>query len=184
MTQRSWLIRASGIALCLVLPGVGAPLAGAIPLVDIRYVETDAGGGAFRYEYTLFNRSSPVTEAGMNLFDVLLSFEPLQEGSVLALPAGWDSISGAGFIELFSVEIGEPPEGSDIPPGGFLSGFVLEFNYRAGPLAFDALLTNPQDSSVPIQAPGTTAAVPEPSSALLMLLVIVSFGTRFHRPFA
>jgi len=137
MTQRSRLIRVSGIALCLVLTGVGARRASAIPLVDIRYVETDASGGSFRYLYTLFNRSDPVTDAGMNLFDVLLSFDPIQEGSVLALPAGWDSISGAGFIELFSVEIGAPPDGSDIPPGGFLSGFVLEFNYRAGPLAFE-----------------------------------------------
>ncbi|MBI4686970.1 MAG: PEP-CTERM sorting domain-containing protein [Nitrospirae bacterium] len=111
-------------------------------------------------------------DAGADLYDVTLYFNPLASFNVVSLPSGWDWTSGAGFIDVFSINPGEPPIGTDIAPNSSLSGFGVEFDYRAGMLLFDASLVNPSDPDNPTIVNGETLplnqSVPEPSTIVLL----------------
>jgi hypothetical protein len=144
----------------------------ATPMADFSYVETDFGGGTWQYEYTLFNTSDPVADAGFDLYDVFFAFDPTATFTVTAIPTGWDWNGGSGFADMYSLNPGEPPIGTDIAPGASLSDFVFLFDYRAGALPFDVLLWNTNDPDNPAMysgtSSGTTSAVPEPSTLLLL----------------
>lgn len=144
-----------------------AELSSAVPSADFLYSETDLGGGLWQYNYTLFNTSDPVLDAGLDVFDVTIDFSPGATFTLLSLPAGWSEIDGAGFTETFSLNPGEPPAGTDIAPGTSLNGFSFQFDYQAGDLPFLAFLTN-QDGPDPIPFNGTTSSVPEPGTLILL----------------
>ena len=42
----------------------------AIPSAEFTYIETDIGGGIWQYDYTLFNTSDPIGDAGFDLYEV------------------------------------------------------------------------------------------------------------------
>ena len=48
----------------------------ATPMAEFSYVETDLGGGMWQYNYTLYNTSDPVADAGVDLYDVFFTFNP------------------------------------------------------------------------------------------------------------
>ncbi|MEW5802679.1 MAG: hypothetical protein AB1847_11325 [bacterium] len=149
-------------------------IAWAIPSASLSYIETSLGGGTWQYDYTLFNASDPIADAGYDLYDLSLNFNPSYTYTVVQLPTGWDEVDGAGFITAFSQNPGTPPVGTDIAPGEFLSGFTFQFDYQVGNLPFDVTIFNPSGPD-PIVYSGTsasgTAPVPEPSPLLLF-----SFG--------
>ncbi len=156
----------AGVILCLF-----SGIAHAIPSADFLYNETFSGG-LWQYDYTLFNTSDPVADAGVDLYDLFLYFDPLASFNVVSTASGWDWTSGAGFIEVFSLNPGAPPIGTDIAPDSSLSGFGFEFDYQAGMLPFDATFVNPSDIDNPFIFSGTSVpanhAVPEPSTLLLL----------------
>src|SRR3990170_380669 len=136
--------------------------AAAIPSADFRYAETSLGGGLWQYDYTLFNTSDPVLDAGYDVYDIFISFSSSSSYSILSYPAGWDpTFSGPGFIEVFSDPWGSPP-GQDVIPGASLAGFSFLFDYRVGDTYFEAYLTNPVDAFNPVIYNGTTSALPTP----------------------
>jgi hypothetical protein len=146
----------------------------AIPSADFSYVETDLGSGMWQYDYTFINTSDTVADAGFDLYDVLLYFDPLKSLMTNpSVPNGWGWIDGAGFVEVYSLNPGEPPFGTDIAPGSSLSDFVFQFDYRAGALPFDVTLWNPDDPDNPKVY---SSAVPEPTIFLLMCAGIVGIG--------
>jgi hypothetical protein len=152
----------------LVLSYTGA--AQAIPSADFRYTETSLGSGVWHYDYTLYNSSDPITDAGFDIYDVFLSLDPARILTASALPAGWDSFGGTGgFFEAFSLA---PPVGADIAPGASLSDFSFDMDYRAGKLPFEVLFVNPGDLGNPMSLSGTTSPettpVPEPSTIILL----------------
>lgn len=156
---------------CLIFP---ANLM-ATPMTELRYVETDLGGGFWKYDYKFYNSSDPIADAGTDMYDAMIYFDSLSTFTLLSIPAGWDIIDGAGFAELFSLSPGASPFGTDIAPGELLGGFSFMFDYRAGNLAFDAMLVNPADPFSPIVVSGVTAPdastaapIPEPGSMLLV----------------
>jgi hypothetical protein len=124
------------------------------------YSEIDLGGGYWRYDYTLYNNSS------YDLYSWNLNiFSPISLLEILSSPVDWDYNFGIGslsFINWYSRSPGTPPDGADIPPGGFLSGFSFKADNSLGPLQFIAYFT---DGSV---YQGTTTPVPEPISLLLL----------------
>jgi len=156
----------------------------AIHSAEIRYVETNPVAGIWEYQYTVFNTSD---EAGVDLNYVKLTFT----GSTLSnftLPAGWMTNffygSGDEFFQTFtpSLSSGEPSPPTDIAPGSFLSGFVLDFGSQVGDLPFDVGFLNPLPGESSLSYFGTTAAsatppipepgptpVPEPASIILMI---------------
>ncbi len=144
----------------------------ATPMADFSYVETDLGGGMWQYGYTLFNTSDPVADAGFDLYDVFFAFNSSAAFTVVSVPTGWDWNGGSGFADMYSLNPGAPPAGTDIAPGTSLSDFVFLFDYRAGALPFDVTFANPVDPDNPAMysstSSGTTSAVPEPSTMLLL----------------
>jgi len=144
--------------------------AGVPPTADFLYNEIDKGTGWWQYDYTLFN-TSPIGHAGIDLYDLFLYFDPSASLNVLSMPSGWDWTDGAGFIDVFSMNPGAPPIGTDIAPNSSLGGFSFEFDYQAGMLPFDATFVNPYDLDNPFVVSGTTApksSIPEPSTILLL----------------
>jgi hypothetical protein len=152
----------------------------ATPMAAFSYVETDLGGGMWQYNYTLYNTSDPVADAGADLYDVFFTFNSSAAFTVVSVPTGWDWNGGSGFADIYSLNPGEPPIGTDIAPGTSLSDFVFQFDYQAGALPFDATLFNPNDPDNPTMysdtSSGTTSAVPEPSTCLLLGAGIAGFG--------
>jgi len=149
------------------------PLATATPIGALTYLETDIGGGAFRYDYTLLNQSDPMADTGFDIYDLIL-FLPSSVSLVKSeLPTEWDSISGPGFVEAFSVSPGVTPFGADVAPDSALTGLSLTFNARIGPTPFQVLFSNPVDPANPVIYDGTatgadTSQVPEPTSLMLV----------------
>ncbi|MBI4686296.1 MAG: PEP-CTERM sorting domain-containing protein [Nitrospirae bacterium] len=161
------LLVAAVVVLCLF-----SGYAYAIPSAAIGYGETDIGGGWWQYNYIISNTSDPVADAGADLYDLTLYFDSSKSMNVLSMPSGWDWTGGAGFIDVFSMNPGVPPIGTDIAPNSSLSGFGFEFDYRAGNLLFDASLVNPSDPNNPTLLSGITLpinqSVPEPSTIILL----------------
>ena len=154
--------------------------ASAVPIAEILYTETDLGDGFWQYDYTVFNKSDPANDEGVNLYEVTFWFNSAIELMKVSVPDDWDSIydniSAPGYLLTFSMVPEIPPIGADIAPGAFLSGFVFRFDEQVGDLAFNVLLANPSDSSNPLTDSGTTVPVPEPATILLLAAGIGGLG--------
>jgi hypothetical protein len=150
-------IRPIGFLALVLLFMSGIPALQASPIADLSYEETyDADSGLWQYAYTLTNLADPDKDAGYDLYDVLLNFDKSAAVAVTAIPLGWDFQRGLGFIEFYSLFPGVPPFGSDIAPGKSLSGFILQFDQRAGDLLYEVMFTEP-------------SSIPEPSTSVLIL---------------
>lgn len=174
-----------GIFLTLVFCTLTSGVALAVPSVNFMYVEKDLGGGWWEYEYTLFNTSDSIADAGCDIYDVFITFySPVY--NIVKLPSGWDSSSGwdgavgEGFIMAYSTIPGPPLDGgTDIAPGKSLGDFVFQFDYQAGALPFDATVSNPSPPYDPIKCNGSTAPVPEPGTLFLLSFgFIIAVGSR------
>ncbi len=123
------------------------------------FVEKALAEGSWQYEFTL---SNTVSVPGTDLYDLSFTFPSSGAFSVISLPSGWDYFSSwdpvnkAGSFELFSLMPGASPGGSDIPPGSSLSGFLLQFDTRIGPVPFTAAFVNPADPNEPLIFNGTS----------------------------
>lgn len=136
---------------------------------DLSFIETALSGGLWQYDYTVSNKSDPVYD----LYDFSIGHNPQATISELAAPTDWEEINDGGSVVFWSVFPGSPPTGADIAPGISLSGFSFAIDYRLGPTAFAASLTDPNDPFNPIIFTGYTvpaeapAPVPEPVTGLL-----------------
>lgn len=164
-------MRAVSTALAFVALVLAVPPAAGAPIADLRYVETALGGGTYRYEFTLFNLSDPVSDDGFEIYDVFVSHGSATF-AVIAAPSGWDSIAGFQFANFFSLDPGPPPFGADVPPGMALGGFIVTTDERLGDIAFELFFTNPLKPDDPILFSGTTSplAVTEPASLWLLAI--------------
>lgn len=164
-------MRAVSAAMALVVLVLTAPSADGAPIADFRYVETALGGGAYQYEFALFNLGDPVADDGFEIYDVLVS-HPTATFTVVGAPSGWDHIAGFQFANFFSLAPGPPPFGADVPPGAALGGFIVTTDVRLGDIPFEVFFTNPDDPSDPVVLSSTTSplAVSEPASLWLLAM--------------
>jgi hypothetical protein len=110
--------------LVMAFPLLLSPKVYAIPSAMANYVGVDLGGGFWEYDYTSTNTSNPLANAGCDVYDFSPFIDPGFILSDITNPANWDQFSdSSSFITWFSLIPGEPPSGSDIVPGTFLSGF-------------------------------------------------------------
>ena len=136
---------------------------------QISYISTPLGASSWRYDYTVTNDNLP---AGIGEFTVYFSRATSSQLSVVASPLGWDSLvaqpnNGTGEDGFFdSLRSGAPLALSQ--SAGI---FAVRFNYLgpgvSGPQLFD--IVDPGTFST-IQSGFTVAAVPEPSTALLVAM--------------
>ena len=150
--------------------------ASATPIALLEYVESDLGGGRFRYDYTLTNGADPVVDAGADIYDVTVESAG-NTFSDLALPSGWDGFGGAGFALFFA------PPGLELTPGASLGGFGFEVDGRIGAATFVASFTNPDDPANPltfagVASPAAASPVPEPSTIALVTAGFAGFLRR------
>jgi hypothetical protein len=174
--------RAAALIVGVLLLAVG--VAHAAPSARLTYTETDLGPGGFEYEYTFFNTSDPVLDAGVDLFEVDMAFAP---GTLLVLspPTTWDVIWSGGttgppeqdaFINSFSPIPGEPPFGTDVPPGESLGGLTFTLDYRLGDTPFTAYFTDPSGGDpLVFQGISEAAAAPLPATSLLLLAGVLAY---------
>jgi hypothetical protein len=165
------------VIIAVILFGLMSGHAHASTSAAFTYVETDLGGGLWEYNYTLFNTSNPGSDAGFNLYDVTIYFDPTYNLIYVLPPSGWDFLPkdpDAGeisFANVFSPNPGVPPDGTDVAPGTSLGGFIFSFDQRVGNLAFDVTFSNPTELGEPVVLKGTTAsASPVPLPATMTLL--------------
>lgn len=162
--------------LVIAIAGFFAGSANAVPIADITYIESDLGGGSWKYDYVFANNS----DTNNNLYDVLFAFENASALIAFSAPTGlgWDSFSGLGDFTSLDPSF-------DIVPNGSLDGFSLTFNYRAGDLPFVATFTNPDFSYDPLSFSGisansnSTTPIPEPGTMVLFgsgLAGLIGYG--------
>lgn len=169
--------------------GMTGGTAQAVPSSNVTYTETASGGGWWQYDAVFHNTGDPVADTGYDLYDVLISFDPLATFNWLSYAGGWDGQDGFGFAEAYSLNIGAPPAGTDIAPGESLGGFSFEIDTPLASLPFCSFLENPFDQGNPVPYCGTaypTGAntVPEPGTWFLMgtgLVGLAAFRKRFAR---
>ena len=167
------------IGVCAMAVGAVFPAySAAAPIADLQFLEMPLSGGAYQYDYTLFNKGELPGDAGYDIFDVTLFFNAGTITST-AVPSDWDAISGPGFVEAFSLVPGPLPAGADVGPGSFLPGFTFVFDRQVGPISFAVLFTNPLDPLNPVLVEGTTREVPnrpvpEPPLALLIVTTLAA----------
>lgn len=139
------------------------------------YQEIDKGGGFWEYDYTLSNMADPIVEAGWDVYDFYLSI-PVSISSISS-PPNWSFNTGnSAFIDWYSESIGEPPDGSDIPPGALLSGFKFISDTRLTvPLSFDVMFANPDPTGDPVKFTGniSPSQVPDPGRPRLSLWMLL-----------
>ena len=171
MTRR--FLAVAGLALALLPSAAFAQDARAL------YTETDLGGGLWRYQYRFLNDLNPVAFAGFNLYDMVFTLN----GTTLITPEtaapNWVDITTTDFIEYFSLFPGSPPGGSDIGPGGSLSGFAFVANQQLGDLDFVATFTDPDNPTNPrffsgVSSQDISTSAPEPGSVGLLAMGLAS----------
>jgi hypothetical protein len=163
--------------------------ADAAPIARLQYTETALADGLFQYDYTLFNLAdaSSASDAGLDIWDVFLTFSDADTLVSSALPPGWSEIAGIGFFDATSQQPGASPLGTDLSPGESLTGFRLVFDAAVGSLPFTATFANPLGPEPNVGYDGTAVAaetpapVPEPASILLLGTGLVALAERRRR---
>jgi hypothetical protein len=164
---------ASVLAAFLIISSGTSALA--LPTAQALYTETYAEG-VWRYECTLYNGAETTT--GFDIFDFFLRFDSATTLSDVSSPTGWESTGWASMdSETFYVEWFSPISNTDLQPGDGLGGLSVTSLFQLGSLSFEAMFTNPEGD--PLKWTGKTeplTCVPEPGSALLMVLGLVGLA--------
>lgn len=158
------------------IAGVITPIAIAAADVDIRYSELPTAEGGWIYELTIANTRSPALPPAYNIYDVVLNLGSAPNVAVGSLPNGWDFIPDIGAVELFAVNVGGPPFGSEIPPGATLGGFSLLLEQPLGSVPFIATLIDPAVPDSTYMVESHTIVVPEARSIDILAIGVVMVG--------
>ena len=171
LDSRRWVAAAALVLAVGVSPGFGA-----IVDFDASASGFDSGNGWWVYSYVLNNPQ----EATDNLYWLELSGLPGDQ-VIEGAPTGWEGWASGDDADWVSLEVGAPPDGTDVPPGGSLAGFALhsyaapgtvEYTVFGDVSEYEGRVTGPVASS---------GAVPELPPACLAALGLVPLGLKLRR---
>ncbi len=158
----------AALAILLMAPAAQAYLA-----ADIRYSETDLGGGLWQYDY-VFKNTSSIDDAHPNLQRVELNLGGDTTVNVLNMPMAWTSYTFTGTVSVGTpvvtdyLEMYSDMPSADVLAGSLLGGFRFTSDYMLGNLNFEAVFSDHAGIEDFSTISGTTSAVPIPAAVWLL----------------
>jgi hypothetical protein len=154
----------------------------ALALPVVQYSVSDLGGGLFQYNLTVDNDDGGEALSGLNILYADSVFG-LDENAVIGAPAGWMSFAPLPPL-VHDVNYFSLTAATDIPIDGALGGF--SFRSTTDPDSIGGLdftvegIGSETASQIPL---GVAVPVPEPSTALLLVLGLTELarGARSRR---
>jgi len=166
-----------GFAAIAALLSIAVSTAKAVPIAGLDWVETEQAG-CWRYDFTLTNLSDPAADAGIDLYDLWLFFDPTLAPTDFNAPGSWFADGGNGFFLAFA------DFGVEILPGESLAGFGFTLDGRLlDGISFSTHLTNPSGGD-PYEYSNALTPIPEPGTAILLGiggLALAAFRRRLSR---
>ena len=153
--------------------------ASAIPVVV--YSVDDLGGGLFRYNFAVDNSGGSEALSGLNVLHGDTVFG-LDGTSAIGQPAGWSHFAPlpplVHDLDYFSLA-----PGSDVPVGGVRGGYSFESTTDPNAIGGNDFAVEGIGATSASQIElGNAQLIPEPATALLLLLGVTSLaaGRRMH----
>lgn len=136
---------------------------------DIRYTETDLGGGLWQYDFTVENMSS-MDDSHPYLWKVDLDFENSAYVTLLNNPASWSVGTFTGYLPDTTdyVEMYSDASAFDVLPGSLLTGLSFTADFRLGVIDYVAWFSDHGAIEDWTSIEGTASPVPVPAAVWLL----------------
>ncbi len=156
------------LAILIIAPAAQATLS--TLSADIRYTETDLGGGLWQYDFTIQNTSSSMEDSHPYLWKMALDFENDANVTLLNNPGNWTVGTYTGSLPDITdyVEMYSDASDFDVIPGSLLTGLSFTADYRLGEITYEVGFSDHGTFEKWASISGTASAVPVPAAVWLL----------------